>query len=127
MSAFWVWLICASADATSGDIVDPPIVLPTGGTIMVAMVWWVLAVLVLSSSCVTLKIAYGLALVYQCYPDVGCMLMALRRRVNASWKKFFIVAHVCSGSASQSSKSLVGKTFAFRRTMTAFTISCLLV
>ena len=49
MIAFWLWLSCASADATSGDNVDPPsvlstggmdppIVLPTGGTVMVAMV-----------------------------------------------------------------------------------------
>ena len=59
-----MWLICASADATSGDIADPPSILPTGGTVVVAIVWWVLALLVLSSSCVVLKIAYGLGLAY---------------------------------------------------------------
>ena len=89
MSAFWVWLICASADATSGDIVDPPIVLPMSSTSVVAMVWWLLAVLVLSLLCVALKMVYGFGLEYPCCPAVGCMLLALRRQVKASWKKFF--------------------------------------
>ena len=61
---------------------------------------------------------------YPCCPNVGCMLMALRHLVNASWKKFFNVAHIFTESASQSSKSLVGKMFAFCSRMTASTINC---
>ena len=57
MSAFWLLLNCVSAAATSGNIVDPPIVLPTGGTVVVANVCWVLVVLVSSLSCVVLKMA----------------------------------------------------------------------
>jgi hypothetical protein len=56
ISAFWLLLNCVNAAATSGDIVDPPIVLPTGGTVVVANVCCVLVVLS-SSSCVVLKIA----------------------------------------------------------------------
>ena len=55
INAFWLWLNWANIVATSGVVVDPPIVPPTGGIVVVANVCWVLAVLVSSSSCVVLK------------------------------------------------------------------------
>ena len=94
ISAFWLFLNRVNTAATSGDIVDPPIVLPTGGTVVVANVCCVLVVLVSSSLCVVLKMAYGFGFVYPCCPDVGFVLIALRRQANASWKKVFILAQI---------------------------------
>ena len=64
---------------------------------------------------------------YPCCSDVGFMLIALRRRVNASWKKNFIVAQVFSWTVSQLAKSFTGKMFAFLRTRTALMINCMYV
>ena len=56
INAFWLLLNCVNTAITSSVIVDPPIVLPTGGTVVVTNVCWVLAVLVSSLLCVVLKI-----------------------------------------------------------------------